>query len=70
MCLENYVLDLCSLRWLRPDLIYVKSLIPLGLRITKAEFGEGRIKLSIFFLKTEILLEFPVQTTKLEGLKA
>ena len=34
------------------------SLIPLGLRISKTEFGEGRMKLSIFSLKTEILLEF------------
>ena len=30
----------------------------LGLRISKTEFGEGRMKLSIFSLKTEILLEF------------
>ena len=34
------------------------SLIPLGLRISKTEFGEGHMKSSIFSLKTEILLEF------------
>ena len=51
-------LNLCSLRWLRPSLSLVISLIPLGLRISKTEFGEGRMKLSIFSLKTEILLEF------------
>ena len=28
------------------------------MRISKVEFGEGRMKLSIFSLKTEILLEF------------
>ena len=28
------------------------------LKDSKKEFGEGRIKLSIFYLKTEILLEF------------
>ena len=51
-------LNLCSLKWLRPSLSLVISLIPLGLRISKTEFGEGRMKLSIFSLKTEILLEF------------
>ena len=51
-------LNLCSLRWLKPSLSLVISLIPLGLRISKTEFGEGRMKLSIFSLKTEILLEF------------
>ena len=34
----------------------VISLIPLGLLISKKEFG--RMKVSIFSLKTEILLEF------------
>ena len=57
MCLEN-CLNLYSLKWLRPSLSLVISLIPLGLRISKTEFGEGRMKLSIFSLKTEILLEF------------
>ena len=51
-------LNLCSLKWLRPSLSLVISLIPLGLRISKTEFGEGRMKLSIFSLKTEILLKF------------
>ena len=51
-------LNLCSLRWLRPSLSLVISLIPLGLWISKTEFGEGHMKLSIFSLKTEILLEF------------
>ena len=51
-------LNLCSLKWLKPSLSLVISLIPLGLRISKTEFGEGRMKLSIFSLKTEILLEF------------
>ena len=51
-------MNLCSLRWLRPSLSLVISLIPLGLRISKTEFGEGRMKLSIFPLKTEILFEF------------
>ena len=36
----------------------VISLIPLGLLISEKEFGEGRMKVSIFSLKTEILLEF------------
>ena len=57
MCLEN-CLNLYSLKWFRPSLSLVISLIPLGLRISKTEFGEGRMKLSIFSLKTEILLEF------------
>ena len=48
----------CSLKWLRPSLTLVTSLISLGLRISKKEFWEGRMKLSIFSLKTEILLEF------------
>ena len=51
-------LNLCSLKWLRPSLSLVISLIPLGLWQSKEEFGGGRMKLSIFFLKTEILLEF------------
>ena len=51
-------LNLCSLKWLRPSLSLVISLIPLGLWISKKEFGEGRMKVSIFSLKTEILLEF------------
>ena len=51
-------LNLCYLKWLRPSLSLVISLIPLGLWISKTEFGEGRMKLSIFSLKTEILLEF------------
>ena len=51
-------LNLCSLKWLKPSLSLVISLIPLGLRISKTEFGEGRMKLSIFSLKTDILLEF------------
>ena len=51
-------LNLCSLRWLKPSLSLVISLIPLGLQISKIEFGEGRMKLSIFSLKTGILLEF------------
>ena len=50
--------NLCSLKWLRPSLSLVISLIPLGLWQSKKEFGEGRMKLSIFSLKTEILLEF------------
>ena len=57
MCLEN-CLNLCSLTWLRPSLSLVISLVPLELRISKTEFDEGRMKLSIFSLKTEILLEF------------
>ena len=51
-------MNLYSLRWLKPSVSLVISLTPLGLRISKTEFGEGRIKLSIFSLKTEILLEF------------
>ena len=46
-------MNLCSLKWLRPNLNLVISLIPSGLRISKTEFGECRMK-----LKTEILLEF------------
>ena len=57
MCLEN-CLNLYSLKWFRPSLSLVISLIPLGLRTSKTEFGEGCMKLSIFSLKTEILLEF------------
>ena len=57
MCLEN-CLNLCSFKWLRPSLSLVISLVPLELRISKTEFDEGRMKLSIFSLKTEILLEF------------
>ena len=52
------MLNLCSLKWLRPSVNLVISLIPLVLQISKTEFGEGRMKLSIFSLKTEILLEF------------
>ena len=52
------MLNLCSLKWLRPSGNLVISLIPLVLQISKTEFGEGRMKLSIFSLKTEILLEF------------
>ena len=51
-------MNLCSVKWLRPSLSLVTSLIALGLRISKTEFGEGRVKLSIFSLKAEILLEF------------
>ena len=52
------MLNLCSLKWLRPSGNLVISLIPLVLQISKTEFGEGRMKLSIFSLKTEMLLEF------------
>ena len=52
------MLNLCSLKWLRPSVNLVISLIPLVWQISKTEFGEGRMKLSIFSLKTEILLEF------------
>ena len=51
-------LNLCSLKWLTPSVSLVISLIPLGLWQAKKEFEEGRMKLSIFSLKTEILLEF------------
>ena len=51
-------LNLCSLKWLRPSLSLIKSLIPLRFSQSKKEFGEGRMKLSNFSLKTEILLEF------------
>ena len=42
--IENSLINLCSLRWLRLSLSLVISLIPLGLRISKTEFGEGRMK--------------------------
>ena len=51
-------MNLCFLKWLRPSLSLVISLIPLGLRVSRTKFGECRMKLSIFSLKTEILLEF------------
>ena len=51
------MLNLCSLKWLRPSVNLVISLIPLVLQISKTEFGEGRMKLSIFSLKTEMFLE-------------
>ena len=54
-------LNLCFLRWLRPSLCLVISLIPLGLQISKTEFRESRMQLSIFSLKTEILsLKFKI----------
>ena len=56
MCLENYVWIYVDLKWLRPSVSLVISLISLGL--WQKEFGEGRMKLSIFSLKTETLLEF------------
>ena len=43
-------LNLCSLKWLRPNLSLVISLNPLGLWQSKKEFGEGRMKLNIFSL--------------------
>ena len=45
----------CTFKWLRPSLSLIISLTPLGWRISKTEFGEGRMKLNIFSLKTEIL---------------
>ena len=51
-------MKLCTLKWLRPSRNVVISLIPLGLQISKKEFEKGRIKVSIFSLKTEIILEF------------
>ena len=56
MCLENYVWIYVDLKWLRPSVSLVISLLSLGL--WQKEFGEGRMKLSIFSLKTETLLEF------------
>ena len=58
-------LNLCSLRWLKPSLSLVISLILLGLGISKTEFGEGRMKLSFFSLKTEILLELNYTRSKI-----
>ena len=51
-------LNSSSLKWLRPSLSLVISLIPLGLWMSKKEFGESYMKVSIFSLKIEILLEF------------
>ena len=51
-------LNLCSLKWLRPSLSLVISLIPLGLWISKKKIWERSYEIKHFSLKTEILLEF------------
>ena len=51
-------LNLWSLKWLRPSLNLVISLIPLGLWPSKKEFRESLMKLSISSFKTEMLLDF------------
>ena len=43
-------LNLCSLKWLRPSLSLVISLIPLGLRISKQNLGKS-FEIKYFFLK-------------------
>ena len=52
---------LCSLRWLRPSLSLVINLIPLGLRISKTEFGEGRMKNNLHNDKHKPLLSVQIK---------
>ena len=50
--------NLCSRRWLRPNLSLVINLIPLGLWQLKLEFEDGLINFKKLFLKAEKVLEF------------
>ena len=50
--------NLCSRRWLRPNLSLVINLIPLGLWQLKIEFEDSLINFKILFLKVEMVLEF------------
>ena len=57
--------NLCSRRWLRPNLNLVINLIPLGLWQLKTEFEDGLINFKILFLKAEKVLEFLIFKSKL-----
>ena len=57
--------NLCSRRWLRPNLNLVINLIPLGLWQLKIEFEDGLINFKILFLKAEKVLEFLIFKSKL-----
>ena len=57
--------NLCSRRWLRPNLSLVITLIPLGLWQLKIEFEDGLVNFTILFLKAEKVLEFLIFKSKL-----
>ena len=57
--------NLCSRRWLRPNLNLVTNLIPLGLSQLKIEFEDGFINFKVLFLKAENVLEFLIFKPKL-----
>ena len=57
--------NLCSQRWLRPNLNLIIYLILLGLWQLKIEFEDGLINVKILFLKAEKVLEYLIFTSKL-----
>ena len=61
----NLCRNLCSRRWLWPDLNLVISLIPLGMWQLEIEFEDGLINFKILFLKAEEVSEFLIFMPKL-----
>ena len=57
--------NLCSQRWLRPNLNLAINLIPLGLWQLKIQLEDGLINFKILFLKAEKVLEFLIFKSKL-----
>ena len=57
--------NLCSQRWLRPNLNLIIYLILLGLWQLKIEFEDGLINFKILFLKAEKVLEYLIFKSKL-----
>ena len=58
-------LNLCSWRWLRPRRNLVKSLILIGLWISKILLARGNMKFRRFFLKALSLSEFLILRSSL-----